>query len=134
MNDKARSAGGHYYLDPEIGEGRVPMPCDDVIEWATRFENSLESRQVGSDIVGTILLSTVFLGLDHQFGDGPPMLFETMAFDESDKQTVTMGDQSFHFTADIPHIFDRYSTWEEAELGHRDWLYKLKRSIDTGEE
>lgn len=34
---------------------------------------------------GTVV-STVFLGLDHQFGDGPPLLFETMVFPADDSE------------------------------------------------
>jgi hypothetical protein len=44
----------------------------------------------------------VFLGIDHNFfGDGPPILFETMVFGGPMDQ-----DQR------------RYSTWDEAEFGH----------------
>ncbi|KKL80285.1 hypothetical protein LCGC14_2006310 [marine sediment metagenome] len=34
------------------------------------------ARQEQDDIV----VSTVFLGLNHQYGDGPPLIFETMIF------------------------------------------------------
>lgn len=55
-------------------------------------------------------VSTVFLTIDHQFGEGPPLLFETMLFP---------ADGSL-----IEEEMDRYSTWEEATQGHRDMVEK----------
>lgn len=48
-----------------------------------------------------ILVSTVFLGLDHRYGDGPPLLFESMIFGGP-----LSGEQR------------RYSTKAEALAGH----------------
>lgn len=48
-------------------------------EWA-RFTSALGGRRIDSTEVGDFEVSTVFLGIDHQFGDGPPLLFETMIF------------------------------------------------------
>ena len=39
-----------------------------------------EGRFVDHTTVGESEVSTVFLGLDHQFGKGPPILWETMVF------------------------------------------------------
>jgi len=59
----------------------------------------------GSDIT----ISTVFLGLDHNWGDGPAVLFETMIFGgEHDDYQV------------------RYETWEQAEKGHQEALNLVK--------
>jgi hypothetical protein len=56
-----------------------PVPCDDFLEWARWFETA--DRIIQQDRFGEVLVSTVFLGLDHGFGDdGPPVLFETMIF------------------------------------------------------
>lgn len=62
-----------------------PVPCDDVIAWSIWFERASRDRsrivahdKDESDPNGTILVSTVFLGLDHQWGDGPPVLWETL--------------------------------------------------------
>jgi hypothetical protein len=65
---------GHYILD-ENGE---PRPCFDVMTWARWMEAA--NRHVAQDFVGAFHVSTVFLGLDHQWGDGPPVLRETMIF------------------------------------------------------
>jgi hypothetical protein len=48
------------------------------------------------------MVSTVFLGIDHNFGNGPPLLFETMVFG-----------------GEYDGYCKRYSTWEEAEGGHK---------------
>ena len=47
-----------------------------------------------------IYVSTVFLGIDHNFGDGPPILYETMVFGLEDEYQC------------------RYETRVEAESGH----------------
>ncbi len=85
----------HYILD-----GHNVVPCD-LMTWARAFETT--NRRVAKDIIGEKCISTVFLGLDHSFGDGPPLLFETMVF---------KGDSS------EDEICERCSTWEEAEAQH----------------
>ena len=64
-----------------------------------------EYRHIGRHEIptrqGNILVSTVWIGLDHNYGDGPPLIFETMIFG-GDR------DQECH----------RYSTRQEAVEGH----------------
>lgn len=79
---------------------KKPVECD-MIEAAKLIED-VASRVVATDEFGDIVVSTVFLGLDHNFGDGPPILFETMIFG-----------------GNFSEYQQRYSTWEEAEAGHR---------------
>ena len=64
-----------YYL---LSPSHELVPTEDLVEWAKAFELS---RQLISTRIGEKLVSTIFLGLDHNFGEGPPELFETMAFD-----------------------------------------------------
>lgn len=67
---------GKYILD----EHGNPVPCDDVITWAKWFEQK-DSRRVAETDVNGVRVSTVFLGIDHDFGDmGAPVLWETMIF------------------------------------------------------
>ena len=47
--------------------------------WARFFDNP-QSRRVKHVKIFRTRISTVFLGLDHSWGDGPPLLFETMIF------------------------------------------------------
>jgi hypothetical protein len=84
-------------------DGHKPRPTDDVHEWGRFFNDGDKRRVAQTDIAGgDIFVSTVFIGIDHRFGeDGPPLLFETMIF----------GGPHDQYT-------DRYSTWDEAEIGH----------------
>jgi len=80
----------HYLL---IGQTPVPVePCDPytpegiagLIQWGREFETT-DRRVAFTKVLGLCYVSTVFLGLDHSFarmmgGDGPPILFESMAF------------------------------------------------------
>ena len=89
--------------DKYILEGHTPVPCDDLLTWGKWLENR-EVRRVALTCVGEYKVSTVFLGLDHQYGDGHPLLFETMIFGGS------YGREEEYQT--------RCSTWEEAEQMH----------------
>lgn len=85
-----------------ILEGHKPVECDSIEEWCKMFED-IENRRVALDQCGDIVISTVFLGLDHRFsGKGPPLLFETL---------ISGGEHSNEGW--------RYSSWEEAERGHK---------------
>ena len=56
-----------------------PVAEPDTLKWAMWF--STADRHVArTEISSDILVSTVFLGVDHSFGSGPPILFETMIF------------------------------------------------------
>jgi hypothetical protein len=86
--------------------GKTPVPATDLIEWARWLETA--DRTVRQDQIGEVKVSTVFLGLDHNWSDGPPILFETMVFGgEHDGEC------------------ERYSTWEEAEAGHVAVLLRI---------
>ena len=80
---------------------KIPVECDDQTVFGCFF-NETEERRVAISEEGDVRVSTVFLGLDHQFGSGPPLLFETMIF----------GGEHNEYQ-------ERYSTWEEAEAGHK---------------
>jgi len=67
---------GRYILD---GNGE-PVPCPNLLKWAVWFEDNRSGRVVRQERVGGLWVSTVFLALDHRFGDGPPILWETMVF------------------------------------------------------
>jgi len=86
--------------------GKTPKKVSDVKEWGT-FYRKENSRKVKFDelmIDGEkVHVSTVFLALDHAFGNHGPVLFETMIF----------GGQHDEFQ-------ERYHTYEEAEDGH--WI------------
>jgi hypothetical protein len=80
-----------------------------------------DARRIGLTQVGTFEVSTVFLIINHQYGEGPPILFETMVFDKSD------GD-SF---ADL--FCARYATKAAAEAGHAQVVAALEAGDDLSE-
>lgn len=73
----------HYILDEHNAVIETDLPT--WAGWFERAENRMlaqwrTSNPSASDPGGHILVSTVFLGLDHNWGDGPPILWETMVF------------------------------------------------------
>lgn len=92
-----------YRLD----ENKKAIPCE-LHEWANNFEND-ENRIIMQEDIGPIKCSTVFLGLDHSYKDGPPLIFETMIFggEHDDYQT-------------------RCSTYEEALEMHKVAINLIK--------
>jgi hypothetical protein len=93
-----------YILDAN----RNVIPCPTVTQWGAWME-SFEKRRVASTECGTgVRVSTVFLGLDHNFGDGPPLVFETMVFGGTFDEEC-----------------ERCATWAEAEAQHRAMVEKV---------
>ena len=99
---------GMYVLNDK-GE---PMPCDNVLEWG-RFMEDRALRIVEHTMVGTIKVSTVFLGLDHSFCSGPPMLWETMIFG-----------------GPLDQEMDRYHSLDSAQLGHAQTVARVRGLSD----
>lgn len=94
----------HYIL-----KDKKPVMVD-LMTWARFFEGKfvdgkwISDRIVKHTYVYDTLVSTVFLGLDHNWDDdGPPILFETMVFGGPAEKGGGMQ--------------DRYATWEQAEEG-----------------
>lgn len=78
---------------------KPPMQCGTQVAQSTLTER----RQ-------SVIVSTVFLGINHAHGSGPPLLFETMIF----------GGKQNGFCC-------RYSTWRKAVAGHRVIVRELRR-------
>lgn len=66
-----------YYILNEEGE---PVEERNITRWALWFEKAAEKRTIANTTIGDICISTVFLGLDHSYGRGSPLLYETMIF------------------------------------------------------
>ena len=96
----------YYILDADHNA----IPIDDAREWAERYERR-DNRRVADTQVGNLWVSTVFMGLDHSFGTGPPLIFETMVFPCTDEGEVESWGEEY---------VRRYSTWAQAEQGHAD--------------
>jgi hypothetical protein len=94
--------------------GKLAVPCSDMMEWARWFETA--NRRVMLTAVGPLEVSTVFLGLDHNYpGFGPDtdaILFETMI----------RGDEWLDYQT-------RCATWGEAEAQHAEAVEHAKAIV-----
>lgn len=85
-----------------ILEDGQPVAEPDTLAWELWFSTHTEDRVIARTEIGNILVSTVFLGIDHNFvSDGPPLLFETMIFGGAHDEWQ-----------------ERYTTRAAAESGH----------------
>lgn len=101
----------YYILDHK----RKAIAVDDVLVWG-RWMQEHPDHHVADEKVGNARVSTVFIGLNHSFNffSGPPLIFETMVFGGK-----------------LDGEMDRYSTWAQAEQGHKDML---ERVIDAAKK
>lgn len=99
--------------DKYILEGKRAVPVESALTWGKWFEKNRAQRQVCVDMLPDgVRVSTVFLGLDHSFGAGPPLLFETLVFE-----------------GPMDGEMDRYSTWDEAERGHAAMVERVRAAL-----
>lgn len=98
----------YYKLNDDKSVSRCKL-----LEWAEQLEEMYkkDTHHIGEDCVNNMRISTVWLGLDHQWVDGEsPLLFETMIFKDN------------NFDSDY---LERYSTYEQALEGHKkavEWV------------
>lgn len=113
---------GRYIL-----RGKIPVPCEDLMTWARWIEDCEDERIVKQEDIGPYWISTVFMGLDHNFLDiGLPRLFETMIFrnptDEDRREWTARGWKSNcppHVPVDDAPV-SRTATWELALEQHAE--------------
>jgi hypothetical protein len=70
---------GRFILDKHGN----PKPEPDLIAWAEWMAKAVGPGGIGvvkKEMIGESKVSTVFLGLDYNFDEGPPILWETMVF------------------------------------------------------
>ena len=96
-------------MDKYILDGKKPIRVSDINVWGKFLEG--KERIVAQDEINKDChISTVFLGLDHSYGDEDPILFETMIF------------------GGIHDMYqERYRTWEESEKRHKQLVKLLKQ-------
>lgn len=99
-----------YYIEVD---GK-PTPTD-MITWAKSFEKTDRIVQ-RTEINDKYLVSTVFLGLNHRFGKGPPLLYETMVFPMKSGK-VESGELDMA----------RYATRQGALIGHRRMVKRWRK-------
>lgn len=91
--------------------GQTPVKIEgDIIECAMRYE-AMDRRVAQTTLFDMCRVSTIFLSLDHSWGGGPPVLFETMAFWRGGH-----GDEQM-----------RCCTWLEAQRQHAEMCAEVVR-------
>ena len=89
-----------------ILDGHEPVQVDNLVDWGEFMEDE-KRRRVGFDTIeqpehDRVTVSTVFLGMDHNWSGGEPLLFESMVFGGP------LDGQQY-----------RYTCWNAALAGHR---------------
>lgn len=120
---------GHYKL-----VDRVPVEVPDLMEWAMCMEGP--GRQIRLTRVGPHTVSTIFLGLDHNWGmTGPPVLFETMSWIDREHEVPAVGNFP---GATLDRDFDDYQTrcctWDQAIAMHEAAIAHFREPGDEVEE
>ena len=100
-----------------LDQNRKIIAAEDVLEWAKWFEKA--DRVVAQEMVGDIMVSTVFLGVGHLWNGG-------------------YSDWGFYFESATQSrdegwdILNRYKTYDEAEQGHKDIVQSLQKEAENG--
>jgi len=111
-----------YILDDE----HRPVAVESRVAALWMFNGTQENpaRRVGLDEFDGVRVSTVFLGIDHRhFGDGPPILFETMVFGD---ETIEVFGHEFTESLGETH---RYVSWDDATAGHQVTVRRWKAKV-----
>lgn len=97
--------------DNYILKDKIPVKVSSITEWGQWMQDNDKERVVcRTQITKEVYVSTVFLGLDHSYIGGAPVLFETMIFG-----------------GDLDEYQWRYSTWDEALKGHQEAIEDIFR-------
>lgn len=97
--------------DKYILQGTTPVLEPNLYAWAQWFETA-ERHVAETWVTPDVRVSTVFLGLDHQWSDGPPLLWETMVFGAG------MGEDCW-----------RWSTYHDAKQGHERMVEQVRAAL-----
>lgn len=112
----------HRYV---LGPDGEPRPEPDLHAWAHAFE-TMDRRVAWDELAdGAIQVSTVFLALDHAFGTGPPVLWETLVFvDEGMPANLRVFDGEQR----------RYRSRADAQAGHAGLVMEIQAALDAQRE
>lgn len=95
----------YHFFYKIVGRDVIPCSLEEYIEQDNEFN---KNKRVATTSRIDARVSTVFLGMNHRFAPGPPILFETLVF----------GGPS-------DNLVERYCTLDEAEAGHERWCQKV---------
>jgi hypothetical protein len=106
-----------YFL---LDDNETAIPCS-IEEWGNFLEDArgTKRRIVKQEYIYDKFISTVFLGLNHNWSSkGTPLIFETMIFNDNNG---------------CEEYCDRYSTWDEALIGHEKAVQWVKDGCKKNE-
>ena len=110
-----------YAILDESGE---VLPAT-MLEWSQWFERNGGQRIIEqTDLACQITVSTVFLGLNHQYGAGPPLYFETMIFGPPKTEWSEVFGREHTFRSDL--WISRTSTLAQAKAAHAEGIEWVK--------
>lgn len=93
-----------------------PVAEPDMVAWDQWMEQK-EARILNQTTIGESRISTVFLGLDHSWNDGPPVLWETMVFGGALDQEM-----------------ERYTSQAAALEGHAEMVRRVRATESEPED
>lgn len=102
----------------------VKTDADTWARWFRGADRNVARTEIGpmSGDTAFVYVSTVFLGLNHNYSGGPPLLYETLVFvDNRDGERVS-----------IENSMLRYATRQDAEAGHRAVVQFVSDAIVSG--
>jgi hypothetical protein len=111
MRSPVTDSWGRFY-----DRGGDPL---ELFMWSNLFEDQTYKRInntmiTSADLTVAYNVSTIWLGIDHNFGSGPPIIFETMVFGEG--------------SCDLACA--RYRTESEALRGHEEMVTVVASTVD----
>ena len=105
MKIRYKGYGASYKRDGTPYEG------ENILEQFSRDLSNPDKRRIAlTELSDGKIVSTIWLGINHRFGDGPPLIFETMVFPKADDWN------------DLD--MQRYSIESEAIKGHQEMVKK----------
>lgn len=114
---------------------KLAVPCEDLTEWSLAMQYD-QNRVAQTVIADGIWVSTVFLGIDHNYVEGQePLLFETMAFQVEGSQLVEQIEFSSRRERDS--FFGsarRDSNWGDAERSHKLVCDELRQRMEAAKD
>ena len=96
-----------------LNDAGTPVLEPDMMKWALWFEAANRMIDV-TELPDGVTVSTVFLGSDHAFGGGEPLLFETMIFGGA-----------------LDEMQCRYATRQAAIAGHAYYVGEAKMAASS---
>lgn len=121
---RIKGESGQYIL-----VGQTPVPCVGLMEWGEWMQTT--DRRVRFTKIGPYFISTVFLGLNHNFSriagtPHKPLLFETMAWAHVPEYEVEIFGHMLKRDREWLNHQERCSTWIEAEQQHQKFVDEIR--------